>query len=97
MSKDILCYNCSGVISLQAGSKVGRHEECPSCYANIRSCKMCQFYDVNSYNECREPMANRIVDKESANFCDFYKLGNGGDAAENKDALKAAADALFKS
>jgi hypothetical protein len=37
------------------------------------------------------------VDKERANFCDYFtpKSGIGGGNA-TKDALKAAADALFK-
>jgi hypothetical protein len=58
---------------------------------------MCQFYDTSSYNECREPTADRIIEKEKANFCDFFKLGEGTGFNNDKiiSALSAA-DALFK-
>lgn len=58
---------------------------------------MCQFYDPKSYNECRESNADRITDKEKANFCDYFKLGSGAADAEKQrlDALAKAA-ALFK-
>jgi hypothetical protein len=58
---------------------------------------MCQFYDPKAYNECRESSADRIVDKEKANFCDYFKIGSGGNEADKarQDALAKAA-ALFK-
>jgi hypothetical protein len=65
--------------------------------ADIRSCKNCQFYDPKAYNECRETNADRITEKEKANFCDYYKFGAGANDAEKQrqDALAKAA-ALFK-
>jgi len=58
---------------------------------------MCQFYDAKVYNECREPNADRLTEKEKANFCDYYKFGSGGSDADKQrqDALAKAA-ALFK-
>ena len=58
---------------------------------------MCQFYDPKAYNECRENSADRIVDKEKANFCDYFKIGSAGNDADKarQDALAKAA-ALFK-
>lgn len=65
--------------------------------ASIRCCKMCQFYDPKAYNECREPNADRVVDKEKANFCDYYKIGGGGnDPEKERQELLAKAQALFK-
>ncbi len=90
------CYKCSAELQIESTANIMRSEECPKCYANIRCCMMCSFYDSKSYNECREPTADRIVDKEKANFCDFYKFGNQNEQANaTKDAL-AMADALFK-
>jgi hypothetical protein len=58
---------------------------------------MCTFYDVKAYNECREPSADRIVDKEKANFCDYFKIGSGSnDAEKQRQELLAKAQALFK-
>jgi hypothetical protein len=58
---------------------------------------MCQFYDPKAYNECRESSADRVVEKEKANFCDYFKIGSGGSDADKarQDALAKAA-ALFK-
>ncbi len=92
----LTCYKCEKELSLSSESKIGRQEECPHCYASLHCCKMCFFYDQSSYNECKEPMANRVLDKEKANFCDFFKLGNGGNGGESKDTLMDAANALFK-
>ncbi len=57
---------------------------------------MCSFYDKNSYNECKEPIADRITDKEKSNYCDYFKLNDGVGVKDKKDDLLAAANALFK-
>jgi hypothetical protein len=57
---------------------------------------MCRHYDKNSYNECRESMADRITEKEKANFCDYFIIGNSGSENNKKDDIWAAAAALFK-
>jgi hypothetical protein len=57
---------------------------------------MCAFYDTNSYNECREPAADRTLEKEKANFCDYYKLGTSSDKNTEKEDALSKANALFK-
>jgi hypothetical protein len=57
---------------------------------------MCALYDKNSYNECKEPSADRIIEKEKANFCDFYKLGNHDSSESNQNNLLNQANSLFK-
>jgi hypothetical protein len=49
-------------------------------------------------NQCRESSADRVVDKERSNFCDWFKprAGGGGTGAPSRDSMKAAAEALFK-
>ena len=48
--------------------------------------------------ECKEPFAEVPEDKESANFCDLFQIGEGmrRDSGPAKDALLSAAEALFK-
>ncbi len=89
------CFKCSKEITLEAIGNISRTERCPHCYADIRSCKMCDFYDVSSYNDCRESSADRVVEKEKANFCDYFKLGNGEGNDKKEDALSLA-ESLFK-
>ncbi|MBT4791988.1 MAG: hypothetical protein HON90_10485 [Halobacteriovoraceae bacterium] len=92
----IICYHCKEEIKLENTASISRSEECEQCAANIRNCFMCNFYDKNSYNECREPTADRIVDKEKANFCDFYKVNQRGKYNSEKEIALNAAEALFK-
>lgn len=93
----IKCYKCNGELDLELNKDIGRSEECHHCFASLRCCLMCKFYDISAYNECREPTAERILDKEKPNFCDHFKLSGGAndDGSEKKSALDAA-NALFK-
>ena len=92
----IKCYKCQAPLDIAQGADIGRSEDCPLCHADLRCCKMCVFYDKSSYNECREPTADRILEKEKGNFCDFFKAGSGGQQGETKDDLMAKANSLFK-
>jgi hypothetical protein len=57
---------------------------------------MCKFFDPKVYNECHETNAERIVDKEKANFCDYFVLTDGKNPGTNKEELIDAAASLFK-
>ena len=61
---------------IEYGERVGRADTCPSCKRDLHACMQCEFYDVGSYNQCREPQAERVVDKEKANFCDYFKFSD---------------------
>jgi len=93
---DIRCYKCQTTLDLTVSSKVSRQEECPKCFSNIHCCKMCFFYEPKSYNECKEPVAQRIIDKEKNNFCEFFKLTTSTEIHDAKNNILSAADALFK-
>lgn len=90
-----LCFSCGKSLSLSAG--VSRRDECPHCRADLHVCKNCQFYDSNAYNECREPQAEVVREKERSNFCDFFQAGaQNGQGGSCKNDLMASAEALFK-
>ncbi len=94
---DINCYHCSAELDYKQGN-VSRSDTCPQCGNDVRVCYNCMHYDESSYNECREPVAERIVNKDKSNFCDYFVVtGAGGRAKTNKkeDALKKLDD-LFK-
>jgi hypothetical protein len=76
---------------------VSRSDSCDQCLADIRCCKMCHFYDPKSYNECRESNADRVAEKEKANFCDYFKIGSSyNNAEQQRQEALARAQALFK-
>ena len=89
------CYRCGNVLNSEYD--FARADRCSKCGIDTRCCKNCANYDKSKYNECTEPVADRVVDKEKSNFCDFFKPSDKAVKAVNPaDAAKAAADALFK-
>ena len=90
------CSFCNNAFELSG--KVNRNDTCPHCQKDLRCCKQCKFFDPHSYNECREVSAERIVEKERANFCDFFMVkGSKGIAGcvNRKTEAKRALEALF--
>jgi hypothetical protein len=76
----------------------GRRDTCPRCGAELHACVHCRHYDETVAKECKEPFAEVPLDKESANFCDLFQIGDGAqrDQGPSRDALLSAAEALFK-
>jgi len=93
----MVCAFCNKKI--RTHGKVSRQDVCPHCNRDLRCCKQCKYYDQSAYNECKEVAAERIIDKERANFCDFFvpkgSVGGGGSFNRTKEA-KEALEALFK-
>lgn len=91
------CVFCGNDLSIEG--KVRRQDTCLHCGRDLRCCKQCNFYDLSAYNECKEVSAERILDKERANLCDYYAprgdQGVSGSLNRNKEA-KEALEALFK-
>ena len=94
----MICFDCGRDISIQKDGRIGRGDECPHCGADMHVCMNCQHYDSKSYNECREPAAEVVKEKDRSNFCDHFtpRTGSAGPGASDKDKLRAAAEALFK-
>ena len=89
------CAFCGETVSI--GGKVSRNDTCPHCGKDLRCCKQCKFYDPHSYNDCREVLAERIVDKERSNFCDhFVPRGSRVSKVNKTKEAKRALEALFK-
>ncbi|MBI5642678.1 MAG: hypothetical protein HY954_04295 [Deltaproteobacteria bacterium] len=87
------CFHCRKAVD--GTGRPGRGETCPFCGADVKVCLNCRFHDRNAYNECREPSAERVVDKSKANFCEFFEFKAQGEAQDAEDPLKKLKD-LFK-
>ena len=96
---DYACFNCGKSLALGSGGFVARKDECHHCKADLHCCKNCSHFDPNAYNGCKESQAERVVDKDRANFCDFFAFRNGavkaGKAANQIDQVMSQLDALF--
>jgi hypothetical protein len=89
------CWTCGCELTVL---DYGRADTCRKCGRDTKVCKGCLFYDPSSNNECRESQAERVVEKERSNFCDYFKpsAATADKQALTRDILKAAAEALFK-
>jgi len=92
---EVICFHCQKVNSSQ--NKIGFRDECFGCRSDLHVCKNCEFYDIKSYNECREPSAEVVRDKERVNLCEFFLAKNKDQGMTGaKENIKALAEALFK-
>ena len=60
---------------------VSRSDVCPSCGADVRSCKNCRFYEPGAHYDCRENIDELVKDKERANFCGWFMIAPQTDAS----------------
>lgn len=89
------CFHCGHEIFYV--DRVAIREECEKCKSDVHCCRNCKFYDAKVYNECREPQAEVVREKERANVCDYFQPGDAaGSGAKTKQDLFSAAEALFK-
>jgi hypothetical protein len=92
------CFSCKKILK-RAENVVGRRECCPFCGADLHVCLNCLHYDPAACNQCRETQAERVLDKNRSNFCEYFVLRDA-DAPEAPPVRKLSAkeqlEALFK-
>ena len=91
------CFYCGADLNLPLGN-IGRSATCSQCSSDVRACYNCLHYDASSYNECKEPNAERVLEKNRANFCDYFHLAGSEQirGAQAKDDALKKLDQLFK-
>lgn len=90
------CHRCGAPLPAERPS---RRDVCAGCGADTRVCSNCAFFAPGSHNDCREPGAEAVADKERANFCEYFAFAVAHEAAgrgERSDGARAALDALFR-
>jgi hypothetical protein len=90
------CFYCARQI--EVAQRVGFRQVCDGCGRPLHACLNCQFYEPSYNNQCRETQAERVVEKDRANFCEYFSLrqtSQGQRLAATKDA-RSQLEALFK-
>jgi len=88
------CHNCGREVG--PTERIGRRDACLGCAADLHCCRNCRFYSPGAHNDCHEPQAERQVDKQAGNFCDFFSFADTAPAAPRPVAdPRAALDRLF--
>ena len=90
----VQCHRCGTAITRE---RVGVRDVCDRCSAFLHCCRNCEFYEPGAANDCREPTAERVADKEQGNFCDFFRsVAERPAPSAPSSASRAALDALFR-
>ena len=93
-----ICHACGNPV--EAGGTIGRADTCSACDADLHCCLNCRYYDEGAYNDCSETQAERVVDKERSNFCDYFSFDEAGEGEVRPKipgtGKKNPLDALFK-
>ncbi len=90
------CWRCGHAVEL--ADALGIRDRCPGCDSPLHACRNCEFYDPAFNNACRETAADRVVEKEEQNFCDYFRPSAKplGPARSGASDLRAALEGLFK-
>ena len=73
-----MCWKCGKPIEING--TVSRSDVCPSCGADVRSCKNCRFYEPGAHYDCRDNIDELVKDKERANFCGWFMIASQTEA-----------------
>ena len=87
------CWNC-GVALDDLPRPISRHAACPRCFNELHCCRLCRHYDPAQTMRCGEDRADPPLNKENANFCDFYAPRFGAFAPATADKSSQARDDL---
>jgi hypothetical protein len=93
----VVCFQCH--TELIFIDTVGFREECTKCGSDVHVCKNCEHYDPKVYNECKETSADKVRDRDRANYCEYFRARGSAStsaAGKAKNDLLSAAEALFK-
>ncbi|MGH9452486.1 MAG: hypothetical protein ACRD2O_00775 [Terriglobia bacterium] len=86
---------------MSPGTRLGTREACPRCGSDLHCCRNCRFFDPGKNNQCSEPQAEWVRDKEAANYCDYFEaasqsLVSGARRPGTAGDIRKKFDSLFK-
>lgn len=91
-SIDMQCWKCGNELK-NVLLPFSRREECSACNADLHVCLACKNYDSNISDACHEDRADFVLDKDKANFCDYF---NANPKPHIKQDSSASLDAKAK-
>ena len=93
----LTCWNCDASLA-DLPRPITRHMHCPQCFEDLHCCRLCRHFLDNATNPCDDERAEPPVNKEGANFCDFFRPRMGSYEAgrnERRDRAQSNLKALF--
>lgn len=97
MTQPLVCWNCGASLA-DVPRPISRHASCDRCFNELHCCRLCRHYDPQRTLQCFEDRADPPLQKENANFCDYFSpRANAfeGATADRSDAARSRLDGLF--
>lgn len=91
------CSRCKKKLVIEA--RVGKMETCPFCGSDLHICLNCLFYSPSAYNSCHESQAERVVEKDRRNFCEYFTFSNTAPLEQRREketGIRDKLESLFK-
>lgn len=91
------CWKCGADLK-SVPRPFSRFAECPGCKTELHVCRMCRHYDLRYVGQCNHDFADKVLQKEKANFCSHFKPSPRafvGGAAPEKEKAQQELQSLF--
>jgi hypothetical protein len=91
------CHFCGTPIANPR--EVYRSTTCSGCGKDLKICLNCRFYSPGAHWDCSETIDEPVNDKDRANFCTFFTVGDakplGSKRPDEGGAARRKIDKLF--
>jgi len=88
------CYFCGAEVEFP--DKIFSKDTCPKCKRDLHACVQCRFYEPEAANQCREPMAEFVRDREKRNNCTYFEFAGRRQADSRAEDARSRLEELFK-
>jgi len=93
----IVCWNCGTSLD-DIPRPISRHSQCSKCFNELHCCRLCRHFDPARTTDCYEDRADPPLEKENANFCEFFSPKGGvfeRKTIDRSDSARGALGTLF--
>ena len=94
---ELACWNCGESLAALP-QPISRHNQCPKCFEDLHCCRLCIHFDPQNASRCFDDRAEPPMQKENANFCEYWHGNNNAFKPTHKTSgseAKAKLNALF--
>jgi hypothetical protein len=93
MKKPLVCWRCGAAIT-PGQRPISRLERCRECEADLHVCRLCRHYNPRMTGYCDHDHAEPPLERERANFCQFFKPRPGAFTPGEREVDQTVRDGL---
>jgi hypothetical protein len=97
MGKPLVCWRCGAAVKPDQ-RPINRLEQCRRCQADLHVCRLCRSWNPRMTGYCDHDHAEPPLERERANFCQYFRPRPGAFTPVEQDADRDARkelDSLF--